>query len=60
MKKEEKFVQICPSCKKPFRPAKTVSNLFGIIPLSWKCKECGFTGGPIKVKEKDFKKLFSK
>jgi RNase P subunit RPR2 len=54
---EETWITICPKCKKPFAPGKSLANWFGIIPLGQKCRFCGYAGGPIRVKEEDFKKL---
>jgi len=48
--KEEKSVLVCPKCIKPYRPDKTLTNVFGIFPLGFKCKYCGYSGaGPIKL-----------
>ena len=41
---------ICPKCLNPYRPAKTMENLFGIFNLGWfECKYCGYKGVPIKL-----------
>ncbi len=51
---KEKSVLVCPKCLKPYRPDKTLMNMFGIFAYGFKCKYCGYSGaGPIKlVKEK--------
>lgn len=51
---KEKSILVCPKCLKPYRPDKTLINLFGIFAYGFKCKYCGYSGaGPIKlVKEK--------
>ena len=47
---KEKSVLVCPKCLKPYRPDKTLTNVFGIFPYGFKCKWCGYSGaGPIKL-----------
>lgn len=51
-KKKAKSMLICPGCKKPYRPDKTLENVFGIFNIGFKCKYCGYKGpGPIKLVE---------
>lgn len=41
---------VCPKCLKPYRPAKTIENLFGMFNPGWfECKYCGYKGVPIKL-----------
>jgi predicted nucleic acid-binding Zn ribbon protein len=50
---KEKSILVCPKCLKPYRPDKTLTNLFGIAPFGFKCKNCGYNGaGPIKLEKK--------
>ena len=55
MFKKKKGTLVCPKCRKPYRPDKTLENVFGIFPFGFKCKWCGYKGpGPIKlVKESE-------
>ena len=49
----EKSILVCPKCLKPYRPDKTPTNLFGMVPFGFKCKYCGYNGaGPIKLEKK--------
>ena len=38
----------CPKCK-----SENVNgvSIFGIVPLRWKCKDCGFEGPTFPIKE---------
>lgn len=56
MEKKEIWILVCPGCFKPYRPAKTLGNAFGIFAIGFKCKYCGYAGaGPIKLNEKAYK-----
>ena len=47
---EEKSILVCPKCLKPYRPDRTLTNVFGMFNLGFKCKYCGYAGaGPIKL-----------
>ncbi|GEM_PF-6606055 len=50
---KEKSALVCPKCLKPYKPAKTLVNLFGVFNYGFKCKWCGYEGiGPIKLVKK--------
>ena len=50
---KNKVALVCPACLKPYKPAKTAENIFGVVPYGFKCAYCGFAGaGPIKLVKK--------
>ncbi len=57
MKKEqEKSILVCPKCLKPYRPDKTLTNVFGMFNIGFKCKYCNHEGvGPIKLVRREKK-----
>lgn len=56
MSGNEKSVLVCPKCLKPYRPDKTLTNVFGMFNIGFKCKYCNHEGvGPIKLVRREKK-----